>query len=309
VRLIISIWISYKLVDYLNLFVIPEIRLSPCHFPRSPSLIEAAHHIGITFRLFLISLRLIGSLGPHFCDHGIFLAYFPRERIPFSPNSWIKAGSQRTSKKNARVIIILPQCSKFIRVYQYVPNISFSRIFTGPISIIFRLAVSNHEKKFRADLHRSQFIWSSNHSLELNYRNLLSPSSFLLPVRFPAWTLDSIGCCAKGSSCRIESSAFSFSSLQSIVIPPLMQSIDGSAFCQVNRSSCSVESASSRNDTLCMCPYVFVGIFFPGLLILNLNVAIQILMGKFVGCYLQTFLSRFWIYTVEGEFKEKEIND
>jgi hypothetical protein len=132
----------------------------------------------------------------------------------------------------------------------------------------------------------------------LNYRNLLSPSSFLLPVRFSVGTLDSIGRCAKGSSYGIESSAFSFSLLQSIVIPPLVQLIDGSAFCQVNGSSCSVESVSSLNDPLCMCPYVFVGIFFPGLSMLDLNVAIQISMGKFVGCYLQTFRFRFWIYTV-----------
>jgi hypothetical protein len=193
------------------------------------------------------------------------------------------------------MIIIIPQFSKITRVYQCVPSISLSRIFTGPISIIFRSVVSNHEKIFRASLHRSQFIWSSNHSLELNYRNLLSPSSFLLPVRFPVGTLGSIRCCAKGSSCRIKSSAFSFSSLQSIVIPRLVQLTDGSAFCQVNRSSCSVESVSSRNDALCMCPYVFVSIFFPGLLMLNLNAAIQILMGKFVGHHLQTFLSRFWI--------------
>jgi hypothetical protein len=201
-------------------------------------------------------------------------------------------------QENARMIIILPQFSKVTRVYQRVPSISLSRIFTGPISLISRSAVSNHEKIFRAGLHQSQFVWSSDHRLELNYRNWLSPSWFLLPVRFPVGTRDSIGCCAKGSSCRSESSAFSFSSLESIVIAPLVQLIDGSAFCQVNRSSCSVESVSSRNDPLCMCSYVFVGIFFPGLSIVNLNVGMQILMGKFVGCYLQTFRSRFWIYTV-----------
>jgi hypothetical protein len=62
-------------------------------------LIEAADQIGIMFRLFLVSFRLIGSFGPDVCDHSILLAYFPRERIPFSPNSWIKVGSRCTSNK------------------------------------------------------------------------------------------------------------------------------------------------------------------------------------------------------------------
>jgi hypothetical protein len=53
---------------------------------------------------------------------------------------------------------------------------------------------------FSAGLHRSQFIWSSNHFLELNHRNSLSPWSLFLPVRVSVETLDdSIGCCAKGS--------------------------------------------------------------------------------------------------------------
>jgi hypothetical protein len=204
------------------------------------------------------------------------------------------------------MIIILAQFSKITRLGQRVTSRSLSDIFTGPISIIFCSAISNHEKIFRADLHWLQFIWSSNRSLELNYRSLLSPSSFLLPVRFPVGTFNGIRCYAKDSSCRIESSAFSLSSLQSIVIPPLMQLIDGSAFCQVNRPSCSVESVSSRND-LYACVHMFSLHFLSWTF--NIESAIQILMGKFVGCYLQTFLSCFWIYNVYGEFKEKEIND
>jgi hypothetical protein len=46
--------------------------------------------------------RLVGSLGPDFCDHGILLAHFPRERIPFSPNSWNKAGSRCTSNNKRK---------------------------------------------------------------------------------------------------------------------------------------------------------------------------------------------------------------
>jgi hypothetical protein len=83
-------------------------------------------------------------------------------------------------QRNARMIVILPKFSKITQVYQRVPNISLGRTFTGPISIIFRSAVSNHKKIFRAGLHRSQFIWSSNHFRELNHRNLLSPWSLLL---------------------------------------------------------------------------------------------------------------------------------
>jgi hypothetical protein len=53
---------------------------------------------------------------------------------------------------------------------------------------------------------------------------------------------------------RIESSAFSYSSLQSIVIPRNVQFIDGSAFCNVPLSSISIESGNNtfiiQNDLL-----------------------------------------------------------
>jgi hypothetical protein len=45
---------------------------------------------------------------------------------------------------------------------------------------------------------------------------------------------------------QIESFAFSSSSLQSIVIPHSVQFIDGSAFCDVELSSCDIESANDR---------------------------------------------------------------
>jgi hypothetical protein len=44
---------------------------------------------------------------------------------------------------------------------------------------------------------------------------------------------------------RIESSAFSFSSIESIVIPRNVQFIDGSAFCNVNLSSITTESGNN----------------------------------------------------------------